>query len=106
RGKGEGFCSANYTHFRAETLRPSGLCGFFRDMAEPRRRLNLEVSPKSSSSQLPSIPTTPRWQRVVGLLSPSHTHTAFTAALLLMTATMASRVIGLVKTKYIAYLLG
>ena len=55
---------------------------------------------------MPSIPITPRWQRVVGVLSPSHTHTAFTAALLLMSATMASRVIGLVKTKYIAYLLG
>jgi putative peptidoglycan lipid II flippase len=40
------------------------------------------------------------------MLRPSHRHTAFTATLLLMASAMASRVIGLVKTKYIAYLLG
>jgi putative peptidoglycan lipid II flippase len=40
------------------------------------------------------------------MLRPSHRHTAFTATLLLMGSAMASRVIGLVKTKYIAYLLG
>ena len=40
------------------------------------------------------------------MLRPSHRHTAFTATLLLMASVMASRVIGLVKTKYIAYLLG
>ncbi|MGB0124824.1 MAG: murein biosynthesis integral membrane protein MurJ [Silvibacterium sp.] len=50
--------------------------------------------------------TTPRWRRALAVLRPSHSHTAFTATLLLMTSVMASRVIGLVKTKYIAYLLG
>ncbi len=50
--------------------------------------------------------TTPRWRRVLALLRPSHSHTAFTATLLLMSSVMASRVIGLVKTKYIAWLLG
>ena len=50
--------------------------------------------------------TTPRWRRALALLRPSHSHTAFTATVLLMTSVMASRVIGLVKTKYIAYLLG
>ena len=40
------------------------------------------------------------------MLRPSHRHTAFTATILLMGSAMASRVIGLVKTKYIAYLLG
>src|ERR1700688_289931 len=53
-----------------------------------------------------SIPTTPRWQRALAILRPSHSHTAFTATLLLMSSAIASRVIGLVKTKYIAYLLG
>ena len=40
------------------------------------------------------------------MLRPSHSHTAFTATLLLMSSVMASRVIGLVRTKYIAWLLG
>jgi putative peptidoglycan lipid II flippase len=53
-----------------------------------------------------SIPTTSRWQRALSVLRPSHSHTAFTATLLLMGSAIASRLIGLVKTKYIAYLLG
>ncbi|MBB6145963.1 putative peptidoglycan lipid II flippase [Silvibacterium bohemicum] len=53
-----------------------------------------------------TTPITPRWQRALAILRPSHRHTAFTATLLLMGSAMASRVIGLVKTKYIAYLLG
>jgi len=52
------------------------------------------------------IPTTSRWQRAFAALNPSHSHTAFTATFLLMASTIASRAIGLVKTKYIAYLLG
>ncbi|HET8638092.1 MAG TPA: lipid II flippase MurJ [Acidobacteriaceae bacterium] len=50
--------------------------------------------------------STPRWRRALAALSPSHSHTAFTATLLLMASVMASRLIGLVKTKYIAWLLG
>lgn len=50
--------------------------------------------------------TTPGWRRVLALLRPSHRHTAFTATLLLMTSVMASRLIGLVKVKYVAWLLG
>src|SRR5580658_814670 len=53
-----------------------------------------------------TTPITPRWQRAFAMLRPSHRHTAFTATILLMGSAMASRVIGLVKTKYIAYLLG
>ncbi len=53
-----------------------------------------------------STPTTPRWQRALALLRPSHSHTAFTATLLLMTSAMLSRVIGLVRVKYIAWLFG
>jgi putative peptidoglycan lipid II flippase len=53
-----------------------------------------------------TTPTTPRWQRALAVLRPSHSHTAFTATMLLMASVSLSRVIGLVKTKYIAYLLG
>ncbi|HTV04434.1 MAG TPA: murein biosynthesis integral membrane protein MurJ [Acidobacteriaceae bacterium] len=48
----------------------------------------------------------PRWRRALSVLNPSHRHSAFTAALLLMSATMASSLVGLVRTKYIAWLLG
>jgi len=51
------------------------------------------------------IPTQ-RLRRVVATLHPLHSHTAFTATLLLMGSTVASRAIGLAKTKYTAYLLG
>jgi putative peptidoglycan lipid II flippase len=44
--------------------------------------------------------------RAFAMLKPSHRHTAFTATLLLMLSALASRVIGLVRTKYIAYLFG
>lgn len=55
---------------------------------------------------MPSTTPTSRWQRALAVLRPSHSHTAFTATLLLMASTVVSRLIGLVKTKYIAYLLG
>jgi putative peptidoglycan lipid II flippase len=45
-------------------------------------------------------------QRAFAMFKPSHRHTAFTATLLLMLSALASRVIGLVRTKYIAYLFG
>lgn len=51
-------------------------------------------------------PTTPRWQRALAILRPSHRHSAFSATLLLMASTMLSRVIGLVRVKYIAWLFG
>ncbi len=40
------------------------------------------------------------------LLRPSHAHTAFTATLLLMASTFLSRIIGLVRVKYIAWQFG
>ena len=56
----------------------------------------------------PPIPRPPQsgLRRAFATLKPSHSHTAFTATLLLMFSAMASRVIGLVRTKYIAYLFG
>jgi putative peptidoglycan lipid II flippase len=44
--------------------------------------------------------------RIFRLLRPSHRHSAFTATIVLMTSAMLSRVIGLVRVKYIAYLFG
>ena len=46
------------------------------------------------------------WQRVLRVFRPSHRHTAFTATLLLMLSAFLSRIIGLVRVKYIAYLFG
>lgn len=48
----------------------------------------------------------PRWRKALRVLRPTHRHTAFSASLLLMASTLASRLVGLVKTKYIAFLLG
>ena len=61
----------------------------------------LSMTPAAGSSENRS-----RWRRALRLLHPSHSHTAFTATLLLMSAAMTSRVIGLVRIKYIAWLLG
>ena len=47
-----------------------------------------------------------RWARSLGLLRPSHAHTAFTATILLMASTFLSRIIGLVRVKYIVWLFG
>jgi putative peptidoglycan lipid II flippase len=41
-----------------------------------------------------------------GLLRPSHAHTAFSATILLMASTFLSRIIGLVRVKYIVWLFG
>jgi putative peptidoglycan lipid II flippase len=40
------------------------------------------------------------------MLRPGHAHTAFTATILLMTSTLLSRIIGLVRVKYIVWLFG
>jgi putative peptidoglycan lipid II flippase len=48
----------------------------------------------------------PAWQRALGVLRPSRAHTASTATILLMISTLLSSLIGLVRTKYIAYLFG
>jgi putative peptidoglycan lipid II flippase len=47
-----------------------------------------------------------RWGRVLAVLRPSHAHTAFSATAILMVSTFLSSVIGLVRTKYIAWLFG
>ncbi len=47
-----------------------------------------------------------RWSRALAALRPSHAHTAFTATLVLMASTFLSRIIGLVRVKYILWLFG
>jgi putative peptidoglycan lipid II flippase len=47
-----------------------------------------------------------RWSRILGVLHPSHAHSAFSATVLLMASTFLSRIIGLVRVKYVAWLLG
>jgi putative peptidoglycan lipid II flippase len=59
----------------------------------------------SSSAALSSSPVS-SLKRVLRVFRPSHRHTAFTATLLLMLSAFLSRIIGLVRVKYIAYLFG
>ena len=67
----------------------------------------LESSPVAEwPSTEPSPATRSKWARGLGLLRPSHAHTAFTATLVLMASTFLSRIIGLVRVKYIAWLFG
>ena len=53
----------------------------------------------------PPLPRS-RWARGLGLLRPGHAHSVFSATVLLMVSTFLSRVIGLVRVKYVAWLLG
>jgi putative peptidoglycan lipid II flippase len=47
-----------------------------------------------------------RWARALAALRPSHAHTAFTATVVLMVSTFLSRIMGLVRVKYILWLFG
>lgn len=51
-------------------------------------------------------PAQSRWTRALGMMRPSHAHTAFTATIVLMASTFLSRIIGLVRVKYIVWLFG
>ena len=46
------------------------------------------------------------WQRTRGLLHPAHAHSIFSATVVLMVSTVLSRIIGLVRVKYIVWLFG
>jgi putative peptidoglycan lipid II flippase len=58
--------------------------------------------------QVNSSPSTEqtRWTRALAALRPSHAHTAFTATVVLMASTFLSRIMGLVRVKYILWLFG
>lgn len=51
-------------------------------------------------------PAPSRLARALRLLRPSHSHTAYTATLLLMVSAVLSRIMGLVRVKYIALVFG
>ena len=51
-------------------------------------------------------PAQSRWARGLGILRPSHAHSAFSATIVLMVSTFLSRIIGLVRVKYIVWLFG
>jgi len=53
-----------------------------------------------------SVPIPSRFSRVLRLLRPSHSHTAYTATVLLMSSSLLSGLIGLARGKYIAWLFG
>ena len=54
----------------------------------------------------PATPPASVWRRAAALLRPAHRHSVFSATVLLMVSTLLSGVIGLVRSKYIAYLFG
>jgi len=63
------------------------------------------------SSLVARTPTTensprPAWARGLAFFRPSHAHTVFSATIVLMTSTFLSRIIGLVRVKYIVWLFG
>jgi putative peptidoglycan lipid II flippase len=55
---------------------------------------------------LPPAPPRSALGRVLQTLRPSHAHTAFTATLLLASAAFLSKIISLVRVKYITHVLG
>lgn len=50
--------------------------------------------------------TAPRWQRALSAIRPSHRHSPFSAAMLLMIAAVVSRMAALLRVKYVAWILG
>ncbi|MDE3186163.1 MAG: murein biosynthesis integral membrane protein MurJ [Acidobacteriota bacterium] len=62
--------------------------------------------PTTQPRQQTGRPPASRWMRGLRMLHPSHAHSAFSATLVLMAATFLSRIIGLVRVKYIVWLFG
>ena len=64
---------------------------------------------QTAGSAPPDRPTSrpiSRLGRILRVLRPSHSHTAYTATVLLMVSAMLSRIMGLVRVKYIVLLFG
>jgi putative peptidoglycan lipid II flippase len=59
-----------------------------------------------ATAPIPTPVSGSRISRIFGLLRPSHTHSAYTATLLLMSSSLLSGLIGLARGKYIAWLFG
>ena len=58
------------------------------------------------AAEVETQPPPPWWARARGLLRPSHAHSIFSATVVLMVSTVLSRIIGLVRVKYIVWLFG
>jgi putative peptidoglycan lipid II flippase len=65
---------------------------------------SIEVT--GTPSTQPNQPPPSKWARALTMLRPSHAHSAFSATLVLMASTFLSRIIGLVRVKYIMWLFG
>jgi putative peptidoglycan lipid II flippase len=70
-----------------------------------KQRLPVKSSSVTSTSSIEPSPR-PWWKRGLALLRPSHAHSIFSATVVLMVSTFLSRIIGLVRIKYIAWLFG
>jgi putative peptidoglycan lipid II flippase len=94
-------------HYLKKAGRLPGETGDNSGFALGRGATPVESSPVAESpTTKPSPAARSKWARGVRLLHPSHTHTAFTATLVLMASSFLSRIIGLVKVSYIAWLFG
>ena len=74
--------------------------------ATPVESTEVADTPPIESTPAPRPRPASRWARAIQVLQPSHAHTAFTATLLLMASTFLSRIMGLVRVKYIVWLFG
>jgi putative peptidoglycan lipid II flippase len=65
------------------------------------------VAPQAPAEPQPATPVpASRLSRLLRVLRPSHSHTAYTATVLLMASSLLSGLIGLARGKYIAWLFG
>ena len=71
------------------------------------RKINCSDKHRQPDLQPVAIaPRRSRWARGLALLHPSHAHSVFSATVVLMVSTFLSRIIGLVRVKYIVWLFG
>jgi putative peptidoglycan lipid II flippase len=70
----------------------------------PDRITEVTGSPTTEPGRSPEHSS--RWARALGLLRPSHSHSVFSASLLLAASSVVSSVVGLARGKYIAWLFG
>ncbi len=91
--------------FPARKGRPPGLAPESDPEPEPEPD-PLRTKPDSSPAGKPPAQRQSKLSRLFTLLRPSHSHTAYTATLLLMVSAVLSRLIGLVRVKYIALAFG
>src|ERR1700677_3946957 len=65
-----------------------------------------ELPVKEPAAKPRAAAAAPAWRRALALFRPSHRHSVLSATLVLMFSTFLSRIIGLMRVKYIAYLFG